>query len=305
MGAVGVPGSALTPRDAGAYGGPEMPPCRAPVPAVLLAALVLAGPAAAAPVGPTGPTGPTGGVAGPEVPVGPGKQDVPLVPGPKAKGSYVARVVATTYAKTRPWGANRKRLAPRAPFGGGANQLMVLDSVEVVRDPKRPGDQRLWIKVALPQRPNGSVGWVPADYLSIRKIRYRIHISTQKRMVQVYRDGRLVRRFGAVVGAPGTPTPHGLFATNEQIRQPDPTQFLGPWAFHLTAYSNVLDNYGGGPGRVAIHGRAGASLRDPIGTARSHGCVRIRNADIRWLARRIVAGTPVRIAVGMQRGNRV
>jgi lipoprotein-anchoring transpeptidase ErfK/SrfK len=40
----------------------------------------------------------------------------------------------------------------------------------------------------------------------------------------------------------------------------------------------VLDDYGGGPGRVAIHGRAGASLLDPLGTARSHGCIRIDNA---------------------------
>ena len=52
----------------------------------------------------------------------------------------------------------------------------------------------------------------------------------------------------------------------------------------LTAFSDVLDNYGGGPGRVAIHGRGGASLADPLGTARSHGCVRVANA------RRAMAG---------------
>ncbi len=255
--------------------------------------------------GVAGTIGPAAQPAPAEVPRGPRKAPETLIPGPTAKASYVARVVATTYAKSRPWGANRRRLEPRATWGGGASQLMVLDSVEVVRDPRRPGDQRLWIKVALPQRPNGATGWVPADYLQIRRVRYRIHISTRRRVVQVFRDGKPVRRFRAVVGAPSTPTPHGLFATNEHIRQPDTRKFLGPWALHLTAFSNVLDNYGGGPGRVAIHGRSGASLRDPLGTARSHGCIRVDNADVRWLARRIAPGTPVRIEAGLQRGSRV
>jgi lipoprotein-anchoring transpeptidase ErfK/SrfK len=44
---------------------------------------------------------------------------------------------------------------------------------------------------------------------------------------------------------------------------------------------------------VAIHGRGGASLRDPLGSARSHGCIRIPNRAVEWLARRVVPGTPV------------
>jgi lipoprotein-anchoring transpeptidase ErfK/SrfK len=57
----------------------------------------------------------------------------------------------------------------------------------------------------------------------------------------------------------------------------------------------VLESYGGGPGRVAIHGRGGASLRDPLGSARSHGCVRIPNRAVAWLAERAAPGTPVDI----------
>lgn len=63
----------------------------------------------------------------------------------------------------------------------------------------------------------------------------------------------------------------------------------------LRANSDVLDNFGGGTGRVALHGRSGASLRDPLGSARSHGCVRMNNDVIRWLAGRVPAGTPVRV----------
>jgi lipoprotein-anchoring transpeptidase ErfK/SrfK len=63
----------------------------------------------------------------------------------------------------------------------------------------------------------------------------------------------------------------------------------------LTSFSNVLESFGSGPGRVGIHGRSGASLRDPLGSARSHGCIRISNGPVRWLARRARPGTPVRV----------
>jgi lipoprotein-anchoring transpeptidase ErfK/SrfK len=56
-----------------------------------------------------------------------------------------------------------------------------------------------------------------------------------------------------------------------------------------------LMNYGGGPGRVALHGRAGALLDDPLGSASSHGCIRMDNKVIAWLAARLGPGTPVRV----------
>jgi lipoprotein-anchoring transpeptidase ErfK/SrfK len=114
--------------------------------------------------------------------------------------------------------------------------------------------------------------------------------------VRVYREGRLLRTLRAVVGKSATPTPRGDFAIYERARQADPFGFVGPWALHLTAHSDVLDNYGGGPGRVAIHGRSGSSLLDPLGSARSHGCVRVDNDAVRWLARHVRLATPVRIA---------
>ena len=67
----------------------------------------------------------------------------------------------------------------------------------------------------------------------------------------------------------------------------------------LTAHSEVLKTYDGGDGRVALHGRGGASLSAPLGSAASHGCVRLANDDIARLVRRIgragLPGTPVRI----------
>jgi hypothetical protein len=59
--------------------------------------------------------------------------------------------------------------------------------------------------------------------------------------------------FSAVVGAPDTPTPTGLFAVSERISQPDPHGFYGPWVLLLTAYSNTLQHFDGGPGQISIH----------------------------------------------------
>ena len=117
--------------------------------------------------------------------------------------------------------------------------------------------------------------------MQLSRTRYWVTVRTRSRTVSVYRDGDRVRRFRAVVGAPATPTPRVLAALYERNRQPDPRAFLGPWSLPLTAFSDVLQDFGGGPGRVAIHGRAGASLADPLGSARSHGCIRITNRAIR------------------------
>jgi lipoprotein-anchoring transpeptidase ErfK/SrfK len=78
------------------------------------------------------------------------------------------------------------------------------------------------------------------------------------------------------------------------VRQPAGS-VLGPFALQLTAHSNTLKNYGGRPGRVAMHGRSGGLLADPLGSARSHGCIRMQNRIIRWLARRALPGTPVEV----------
>jgi lipoprotein-anchoring transpeptidase ErfK/SrfK len=60
-------------------------------------------------------------------------------------------------------------------------------------------------------------------------------------------------------------------------------------------FSKVLFNFGGGPGCVSIHGRGGASLIDPLGSAASHGCIRINNGRVDWMASHLSQGTPVQI----------
>jgi hypothetical protein len=150
-----------------------------------------------------------------------------------------------------------------------------------------------WLRVRLPKRPNGTAAWIPADFTSLSRTPYRIEISVGQRAVHLLDRGRLVRTYRAVVGASRWPTPHGLFAVSERVPQPDPDGFLGPWALLLTAFSPTLTSFGGGKGQVALHGRGGASFADPLGSARSHGCIRIPNDGIRLIARLAREGTPV------------
>ena len=67
----------------------------------------------------------------------------------------------------------------------------------------------------------------------------------------------------------------------------------------ITGHSDVLQQFDGGDGTVGIHGRGGASLLDPLGTASSHGCIRVGNSSIDWLVGLIrgwaLPGIPVRV----------
>jgi lipoprotein-anchoring transpeptidase ErfK/SrfK len=117
-------------------------------------------------------------------------------------------------------------------------------------------------------------------------------VRTSSRRVLVYRRGRLVRSFAAIVGKQSTPTPHGRFFVEESVRML-PGSAGAPFALALSARSNVLQEFEGGPGQIAVHGVA--NLGGTLGTAISHGCIRLATRSIRWMATRIAAGVPVTI----------
>jgi len=162
----------------------------------------------------------------------------------------------------------------------------------------RPRDaaDHCWLQVRLPWRPNHASGWVDAGRVSVEQTPWRIEVSTRRRTLTLYKHGARAGSVPVVVGKPSTPTPTGLFAVTWAIRW-HPGDFLGSWVLELTAHSEVLQRFDGGDGTVGIHGRGGASLLDPLGSARSHGCIRLANRAIDWVVRRIGAsrlpGTPV------------
>jgi lipoprotein-anchoring transpeptidase ErfK/SrfK len=146
-----------------------------------------------------------------------------------------------------------------------------------------------WFEVLLPERPNGSRGWVRARDVERVRLRQRIKVDLSERSLTFMRNGRRVDRFSVAVGTHATPTPTGTFYVWARVSQSNPRGPYGVYALGLSAFS-VLPDWPGG-GRVAIHGTTDLS---DTGAAVSHGCVRVHNPDMRQL-RRVPMGTPVAI----------
>jgi hypothetical protein len=154
-------------------------------------------------------------------------------------------------------------------------------------------DGTRWLHVMLPGRPNGVRGWIIQRGSVLSVTNWHLLVRTSSRVVLVYRSGRLVRSFPAIVGKPSTPTPEGAFFVEESVAMP-PGSAGAPFALALSARSNVLQEFAGGPGQIAIHGIE--NVDGTLGTAASHGCIRLATQAITWLANHVAAGTPVTIA---------
>ena len=149
-----------------------------------------------------------------------------------------------------------------------------------------------WLRVRLPGRPNGALGWIQRAGTHRRVTAVHLVVDISQRRVTVYRHGHEIRRFSGVVGRPTTPTPLGEFFVEEAIALPA-SATGGPYALALSARSNTYREFEGGPGQVAIHGRA--HLGGSPGTAVSHGCVRLDAAAMGWLVIVVGPGVPVTI----------
>jgi len=205
--------------------------------------------------------------------------------------SSTAALISDAPVYKHPGDAKRIRIASAlTSWTWSRTVLLVLRSARDSRD-------RLWLKVLLPVRPNESSGWILAQHAKLAVTRTRVEISLRSRALRVRLGGRVAFKKSVVIGARATPTPRGLFAIYERAES-EPRAVIGPFALHLTAFSEVLHSYDGGPGRVAIHGRSGALLSDPLGSASSHGCVRINNSVLRRVAKYAKPGAPVSITNG-------
>jgi hypothetical protein len=151
---------------------------------------------------------------------------------------------------------------------------------------------RSFDRVRLPGRPNSGTGWISTDGTTPSWTPWRLSVNLNARRVTVYYRGRVKRRFPAIVGKPSTPTPTGHFFIEEGLSLP-PGSSGAPYALATSARSNVLRRYAGGPGQIAMHGMA--NLSGALGTASSHGCIRLDATDITWLVARIGPGVPLTI----------
>jgi lipoprotein-anchoring transpeptidase ErfK/SrfK len=196
-----------------------------------------------------------------------------------SKPSVVAGARYGTVAVYRSPSAKRPFLTLRNPNPDGAHLVFL------VKD-RRAG----WEHVYLPTRPNGATGWVKDRAVDLSLDPYRVTVALRAHVLTVTKLGRVILRARAGVGRSVLPTPKGTYFVAELLRQPNPSGSYGPFAFGLSAHSNVLESFGGGPGQIGIHG---TNEPGALGTDVSHGCVRISNGSITVLARLLPLGTPV------------
>jgi hypothetical protein len=155
------------------------------------------------------------------------------------------------------------------------------------------GSSGEWVKVAMPVRPNGTVGWVRAADVQLQRSTTRITLELLTNTLRLYEGDKLTIETKVGAGTGGTPTPTGLFFVKEHVPQANPHGALGPIALGLSAFSTVLQTFAGGTGNVAIHG---TNAPGKLGGDVSHGCIRVANAVILRLADLAAIGTPVEIA---------
>ena len=184
-------------------------------------------------------------------------------------------------------GEDGKAIAIANPNENGVEAVFLIKQRNVAA-----ADGKIYHEVDLPIRPNGSTGWVRGDDVNVTYHSYRIRIQLAKHTLQLFEGGTQRFDFPIGVGTNDTPTPGGVFYIKELLQPPDPTGPYGTYAYGLSGYSQVLDSFNGGDGVVGIHGTNDESV---IGTDVSHGCIRMKNADIEKLVQVLPLGVPVEI----------
>jgi lipoprotein-anchoring transpeptidase ErfK/SrfK len=201
------------------------------------------------------------------------------------KVGHWAPVLKPTVVRSEPR-ADAPRVSTLQPSTGYKTQnlVLVLEGID-------PAPGQTWYRVRLAILPNNSTGWVPASALGkLYAVHTHIYVDRAKLRLTLERDGRTIFTSIVGVGKPYWPTPRGQFYLRNKLTSFD-DPFYGPIAFVTSARSAVLTDWPGG-GYVGIHG---TSLPELLPGQVSHGCIRMRNADILKLASLIQVGTPLTI----------
>jgi len=170
-------------------------------------------------------------------------------------------------------------LLPHPGPEDGPRALLVLDS------------EQDWLRVSVPVRPNGTMGWVRGGDVSTATYRARIIVDLYRGRLEAWENGALVAQGAIASGAEETPTPPGGFFVTEIQEHIDPATGGATWLIGTSAYSEALDPTAEGDPAVAILAVGDAAH---LSQAISLGCVRIHPDVLERLAL-LPLGTPVQI----------
>jgi len=197
------------------------------------------------------------------------------------------------------WAPVRRRVAVRTEPADRAPVITVLntytpegtDNAVSVLARRRDRAGRTWVRARVPVLPPRAVGWIPRAALGgYTTVDARLDVDLETLTLTLYRSGRRVLRAPIGVGAAGWETPRGTFYIRNKLTRYRSPEY-GPVAFGTSARSEHATDWPAG-GFIGIHGTNRPEL---LPGRVSHGCIRLRDADVLALARLMPIGTPVRI----------
>ncbi len=136
------------------------------------------------------------------------------------------------------------------------------------------------------------------DPFRIEELPLRLEISLSRRRVSVFKGKSLVKSYPIAVGRPGWETPIGTYQVRQMLRNPtwihplqkgvaipggDPENPLG--RFWIGFWTD-------GKNWIGFHGTPNPKS---VGTAASHGCIRMYNKDVEELFQKVSLGTEVKV----------
>ena len=207
-----------------------------------------------------------------------GPLEAPFPSEPQSISCYsTAFVSGRTTLYRQPGGRVRIRLSGRTEWGSSRVFGVVL----------RRGD---WVAVQAPELGNGELAWLPANRARLDCVTWSMHADLSRRVLNVRRDGELVRRFRIAIGRRANPTPKGRFSVTDKLRVTDQGSPYGCCVLALTGHQTRLPAAWPGGDRLAIHATTELST---LGKPASLGCLRITSGQARWLIKTIPLGAPL------------
>jgi lipoprotein-anchoring transpeptidase ErfK/SrfK len=181
----------------------------------------------------------------------------------------------------------------RAAHGRALDQKAVATQIDAALDDGTNAPRTLHTKLVRtsPQVNANDLAKLYGTVITVDKSHFKLRL---------FKNLKFSKSYGVAVGQPQYPTPSGLF--HIQDKQVNPTWSVpnSPWAGELqgttveggSAANPLKARWMGIVNGVGIHG-TGEDYS--IGSAASHGCIRMHVADVKDLFTRVPVGTPVLI----------
>ncbi|MFL6018889.1 MAG: L,D-transpeptidase [Gaiellaceae bacterium] len=216
------------------------------------------------------------------------------------KGTAYPVKTKLTDQKVAHWAQVLKRAVVHAQPKASARAVTKLDTmttdgthnIVLVLEQQQTSATETWFRVRLPILPNNSTGWVQANAIGpLYTVNTHLYVDRAHFTITLKKNGKTIFRSIVGVGRSIWPTPRGEFYIRDKLTSFD-DPFYGPIAFGTSARSATLTDWPGG-GFVGVHGTNEPGI---LPGRVSHGCIRMRNAQILKLARLMPVGTPLTVS---------